>query len=69
MGLTRPEALAGVRVATAADAAGIANTLALAFQNDPLWGWGFPDPEQRYRQFRALWGFYVESALRYPWRH
>lgn len=67
MGFTRPEALAGVRLATAADAGGIANTLALAFQNDPLWGWGFPDPEQRYRQFRALWGFYVDSALRYPW--
>jgi GNAT superfamily N-acetyltransferase len=58
---------AGFRVATAADASGIANTLALAFHNDPLWGLAFPDPAQRYRQLEAWWRFFLDAALRYPW--
>jgi hypothetical protein len=59
MGSTGPGPIAGVRVATAAHASDIANTLALGFQNDPLWAWAFPDSAQRYR----LWG----GAKRHPY--
>ncbi|HEV1997810.1 MAG TPA: GNAT family N-acetyltransferase [Candidatus Dormibacteraeota bacterium] len=55
--------MAGARVATAADASGIANTLALAFQGDPLWAWAFPDPALRYRQLETWWRFFVDNAL------
>jgi GNAT superfamily N-acetyltransferase len=67
MGYKRPESITGARVATAADASGIANMFALAFQDDPLWAWAFPDPARRYRQLEAWWRFFIDGALRYPW--
>ncbi len=67
MGSTEPAPLSGVRVATTADAGGIARTLGLAFQHDPLWTWAFPESERRFRQLESLWRFYVDNCVRYPW--
>jgi GNAT superfamily N-acetyltransferase len=55
------------RVATKADLEVLAETMALAFYADPVWGWAFPDPERRLEQHRAVWGFLIESALGYGW--
>jgi GNAT superfamily N-acetyltransferase len=55
------------RVATRADLDVLAETMALAFYADPVWGWAFPDPERRLEQHRAVWGFLLESALDYGW--
>ena len=55
------------RIATAADLPAVAETMAKAFYDDPVWGWAFPDPERRLEQHRALWGFAVESALGHGW--
>ena len=55
------------RVAGAADVAGVAETLAEAFNADPVWSWAFPDPERRLEQHRAVWGVVIESALDYEW--
>ena len=59
--LTSPDA-----GATPSDARGIARTLALAFENDPLWSWAFPGAG-RVESLERLWGHYVDNALRYPW--
>jgi GNAT superfamily N-acetyltransferase len=48
------------RVATEADLDGLTNTLALAFEGDPLWRWAFPAPGT----LEPFWRFFVESALR-----
>lgn len=55
------------RVATKADLDGLAETMALAFYADPVWGWAFPDPDRRLEQHRAVWRFALESALDYGW--
>jgi GNAT superfamily N-acetyltransferase len=52
-----------VRIATAEDLDGVAETLTLAFESDPLWSWAFP----RREDLAVWWRFYVRSALRYPW--
>ena len=41
--------------------------LAGAFYRDPLWGWAFPDDARRFEQHRAVWGTFVDAAIRYPW--
>jgi hypothetical protein len=55
------------RVATVADLPAVAETMAGAFYDDPVWGWAFPNPEQRLQQHRVVWRFAVESALDYGW--
>jgi ribosomal protein S18 acetylase RimI-like enzyme len=55
------------RVAIKADLPALAETMALAFYADPVWGWAFPDPDRRLAQHRAVWGFLLESALDYGW--
>ena len=57
----------GVRRATAADRDLVTEVLALAFSEDPTWGWAFPDPEARLEQLRAWWGLHVQSALPHGW--
>ncbi len=52
-----------VRFATGSDLDGIAETLASAFESDPLWGWAFPERSD----LQAWWKFFAGSALRYPW--
>jgi GNAT superfamily N-acetyltransferase len=41
----------------------VVETLWLAFAEDPLWRWAFPDHEQQ----RPLWHLYVESAMTHGW--
>jgi GNAT superfamily N-acetyltransferase len=55
------------RVAGSADLQAVSDTLAEAFYSDPVWGWAFPDPDQRLEQHRAVWGLFVESALDHQW--
>ncbi|HEY5051806.1 MAG TPA: GNAT family N-acetyltransferase [Solirubrobacterales bacterium] len=55
------------RVATGADLPALAETMARAFYDDPVWGWAFPDPGRRLEQHRALWRLMLESALDYKW--
>jgi GNAT superfamily N-acetyltransferase len=51
------------RIAGQDDVDGLTNTLTLAFENDPLWRWAFPDA----RMLEPLWRLFVQSALRYDW--
>jgi GNAT superfamily N-acetyltransferase len=55
------------RQATEADAEAVAELFALAFYEDPLWSWAFPDSAKRLEQHRLWWGLYVHSALPYGW--
>jgi GNAT superfamily N-acetyltransferase len=53
------------RVATEADLAAVVETIALAFNGDPVWSWAFPDPERRLEQHRIVWGLVAASAIEY----
>lgn len=55
------------RVAGPADLAGMADLLAGAFHDDPVWSWAFPDPEHRHAQMSAFWGLMLEGAAGYGW--
>lgn len=55
------------RVARAADVATVVEVITLAFNRDPVWGWVFPDDEQRAEQHRAFWRPFVEGALPHEW--
>lgn len=55
------------RTATASDLEPVADTLAGAFFDDPVWAWAFPDPEQRRKQHAALWGLLLEGSIGYGW--
>ncbi|MGA7989538.1 MAG: GNAT family N-acetyltransferase [Candidatus Dormiibacterota bacterium] len=57
----------GARVAAAEDATRVADVLAAAFQDDPVWGWAFPDPSLRPAQLAVWWRFLTDAAMRYPW--
>jgi GNAT superfamily N-acetyltransferase len=61
--MTPKAALPAVRVATAADLEPLTQTLWLAFHDDPLWSWAFPDRAE----LEDWWRFLIKSALRYPW--
>ena len=45
------------------DLEAVTETLWLAFGEDPLWRWAFPD----HAQLRPLWRLYVGSALKHEW--
>jgi GNAT superfamily N-acetyltransferase len=51
------------RLATDADLDAVVNTIAVAFHNDPVWSWAFPDADQRPAQFRQWWPLFVRSAI------
>ena len=51
------------RVAHAPDLDAVVGTIALAFQDDPVWSWVFPDDELRPQQFRRWWPLFIEGAL------
>jgi GNAT superfamily N-acetyltransferase len=51
------------RRATIADAEYVTDLLALAFRDDPAWGWAFPDAEHRVDHLRRWWALFVDSAL------
>ena len=51
------------RVARVDELPALAETMALAFYADPVWGWAFPDPERRLEQHRAIWGELLEEGI------
>jgi GNAT superfamily N-acetyltransferase len=55
------------RVATEADLDPIAETMALALHESPVWTWAFPDPEARVRAQRGIWRYCFAAALEYGW--
>jgi GNAT superfamily N-acetyltransferase len=56
-----------VRRAGREDIAAAVQTITEAFQEDPMWGWAFPDAQQRPAQYRQWWAIFVASATRYDW--
>jgi GNAT superfamily N-acetyltransferase len=59
----------GFRVAGGADLPAIGEALAGGFENDPVWGWGFedPDPERKRSAIAAVFGFLAGAALGHGW--
>jgi GNAT superfamily N-acetyltransferase len=57
----------GVRRVTDADVSRVTELFVLAFYDDPIWSWAFPDPVKRVEQHRALWSLYLHSALPHGW--
>jgi len=55
------------RVAAQDDLDGVAETLAGAFNQDPVWGWAFRVSERGPEPLRAAWEFLADSALDYGW--
>jgi GNAT superfamily N-acetyltransferase len=51
------------RRAQPADLEAVTETMWLAFAEDPLWKWAFPD----HAKLRPMWRLSVASALRYEW--
>lgn len=51
------------RVAAPGDLDAVVDTITVAFHNDPVWNWAFPDDEARPAQFRRWWPLLVEGAL------
>jgi GNAT superfamily N-acetyltransferase len=62
----RPAAV-GARVAEQDDTPAVTETIALAFNLDPVWSWAFPDVERRLEQHRAIWRLVAESSVSYGW--
>jgi GNAT superfamily N-acetyltransferase len=54
-----------VRAVTEAEADRVTELFALAFYDDPTWGWAFPDAGRRMEHHRQWWDLYVHSALPY----
>lgn len=50
-----------IRVATEADLDQLTTTLCLAFRDDPLWSWAFPERDK----LEPWWRFFIRSALRH----
>ena len=53
-----------VRRAVTADRGPLARTLARAFDDDPVWGWLFPDPASRDRRSTQVFHAYLRDALK-----
>jgi GNAT superfamily N-acetyltransferase len=52
-----------VRLATEVDLDQVTATMWLAFREDPLWSWAFPER----RKLEHWWRFLIRSALRHRW--
>jgi len=52
---------------TEADLDAITETISLAFHEDPIWSWAFPDPSRRQEQYAVFWRLLIAGAMRYPW--
>lgn len=57
------------RVAERADLERIGETLARAFEHDPLWGWAFEATarERKLASLATVFGFFAETALDFGW--
>ena len=53
----------GFQPAVAEDADQVIETITLAFLNDPVWSWAFPDSERRPEQYRVWWAMFVNRAI------
>lgn len=51
------------RLATTRDADAAVETITLAFIDDPVWSWAFPDADRRAQQYRAWWSMFVVAAI------
>jgi ribosomal protein S18 acetylase RimI-like enzyme len=58
-----------MRAATTSDLPAIGETLARAFEHDPVWGWGFEDTsrERKLAALGAVFGFCAAAALGHGW--
>jgi GNAT superfamily N-acetyltransferase len=63
-----------IRRATEADLETIGETLSLAFEHDPVWGWAFSDGgsdgrdrERKLAALAAAFGFFAVAALEHEW--
>jgi len=45
----------------------VADTLALAFDADPVWSWVFDDPARRPDQLRAVWRALLDASVAHDW--
>jgi len=61
------EAAPPFRRVTAANADEVTELFTLAFSQDPLWSWAFPDPARRADHHRAWWGLAMHSAVPNGW--
>lgn len=52
-----------MRVATAADTAAVTETIALAFELDPVWGFALARPDGSTAHHVAFWRLFVEGAM------
>ena len=52
---------------TDADLDLVTETISLAFDEDPTWGWAFPDAGRRQAQYAVWWRVLIAGAMRYPW--
>jgi GNAT superfamily N-acetyltransferase len=50
-------------VATPQDAAAVVETITLAFHDDPVWSWAFPDAGRRAGHYREWWALGVASSI------
>src|ERR1700750_1084135 len=58
-----------MRLATGDDLDAVGETLARAFEHDPLWGWAFEDAERdrKLASLTTVFGFFAEAALDLGW--
>jgi GNAT superfamily N-acetyltransferase len=62
-GSSVPRVMPNTRRAGPADFDAVVDTITVAFHDDPVWSWAFPDEQRRPDQFRQWWPLFVESAL------
>jgi GNAT superfamily N-acetyltransferase len=58
-------AMPGITRVNEAQADQVTELFALAFRDDPVWGWAFPDLERRLHQQRLWWGLAMHTAVPY----
>ncbi len=51
------------RLATPEDHDAVVETITLAFMDDPVWSWAFPDAERRAEQYRVWWSMFATSSI------
>lgn len=50
------------RPAASSDVETVVTTITLAFHDDPVWSWAFPDPARRGGQYREWWRMFVAAS-------
>ncbi len=53
----------GVHRATEDELQAVTEIITLAFFDDPVWSWFFPDPSRRMESYRVWWRLFVEGAF------